>query len=122
MASQRDPNRYAVMCYVPIELAAKIKSYVYGKTVVNKHREGEKVHTPTRPMAMSDLLIALAEAKLKDQEVLPQFRQWADATKRRNTARRTARLTVETQNLTQGVEKCACCCGCGHENVGFVGK
>ena len=78
------------MCYVPIELAAKIKSYVYGKTVVNKHREGEKVHTPTRPMAMSDLLIELAETKLKDQEVLPQFRQWADATKRRNAARRQA--------------------------------
>ena len=55
MASQRDPNRYAVMCYVPIELAAKIKSYAYGKTVVNKHREGERVHTPTRPMAMSAL-------------------------------------------------------------------
>ena len=90
MAGKRDPNRYGIMCYVPTELAAKIKSYVSGRSVPNKGREGQKVHTPFRPMAMSDLLIALAEEKLKDQEVLPQFRQWADATKRRNTARRNA--------------------------------
>jgi len=84
MAGKRDPNRYGIMCYVPTELAAKIKSYVYGKTVPNKGREGRKVRTPMRPMAMSDLLIALAEEKLKDQEVLPQFENWADMIRKHN--------------------------------------
>ena len=50
----------------------------------NKGREGQKVHTPFRPMAMSDLLIALAEEKLKDQEVLPQYADWGDMIRNHN--------------------------------------
>ena len=45
MAGKRDPNRYGIMCYVPTELAAKIKSYVSGRSVPNKRREGQKVMT-----------------------------------------------------------------------------
>jgi len=88
MNSQRDPNRTAVMCYVPIELAAKIKSYVLKRTVPAKPIAGRKMRVKTRPMAMSDLLIALAERELAGQEVLPQFRQWADATLKRNVRAR----------------------------------
>ena len=90
MAGKRDPNRYGIMCYVPTELAAKIKSYVSGKSVPNKGREGQKVHTPFRPMAMSDLLIALAEEKLKDQEVLPQYANWGDMIRNHNRKARNA--------------------------------
>ena len=93
MTGMRDPNRTAVMCYVPIELAAKIKSYVLGKSVPNKQVGGRKLRVKTRPMAMSDLLIVLAERELaKQEEVLPQFRQWADATLKRNLKRREAAL------------------------------
>ena len=53
---------------------------------------GRKLRVKTRPMAMSDLLIALAERELAEQEVLPQFRQWADATLKRNLKRREAAL------------------------------
>lgn len=38
MAGKRDPNRYGIMCYVPVGLAAKIKSFVIGKSVPNKVR------------------------------------------------------------------------------------
>ena len=92
MTGMRDPNRTAVMCYVPIELAAKIKCYVLDKTVPTKQIGGRKLRVKTRPMAMSDLLIALAERELVKQEVLPQFRQWADATLKRNLKRRAAIL------------------------------
>ena len=92
MTGMRDPNRTAVMCYVPIELAAKIKSYILDKAVPNKQIGGRKLRVKTRPMAMSDLLIALAERELAKQVVLPQFRQWADATLKRNLKRREAAL------------------------------
>ena len=95
MTGMRDPNRTAVMCYVPIELAAKIKSYVLGKSVPNKQVGGRQLRVKTRPMAMSDLLIALAERELAKQEVLPQFRQWADATRKRNLKRREAVLAQQ---------------------------
>lgn len=84
MTGMRDPNRTAVMCYVPIELVAKIKSYIRDRAVPVKPIAGRKQHVKERPMAMSDLLIALAEEKLEAQEVLPQFRQWAEATLKRN--------------------------------------
>ena len=90
MAGKRDPHRYGIMCSVPTELAAKIKSYVSGRSVPNKGREGQKVHTPLRPMAMSDLLIALAEEKLKDQEVLPQYANWGDMIRNHNRKARAA--------------------------------
>ena len=85
MAGQRDPNRYGIMCYVPVELAAKIKSFVIGKSVPNKGRSGQRVLKPLRPMGMSDLLIALAAEKLKDQEVLPQFANWGDMIRKHNS-------------------------------------
>lgn len=88
MTGMRDPNRTAVMCYVPIELAAKIKSYIRDRAVPVKPIAGRKQHVKERPMAMSDLLIALAEEKLEAQEVLPQFRQWAEATLKRNVRAR----------------------------------
>ena len=47
---------------------------------------------------------------------------WAHPDYRRYLAWYNPRDRFETQNLTQGVEKCACCCGCGHENVGFVAR
>ena len=75
---------------MPTELAAKIKSFVSGKRVPNKGREGQKVHMPFRPMAMSDLLIALAEEKLKDQEVLPQYANWGDMIRKHNRKARNA--------------------------------
>ena len=84
MAGKRDPNRYGIMCYVPVELAAKIKSFVIGKSVPNKGRSGQRVLKPLRPMMMSDLLIALAADKLKDQEVLPQFADWGEMIVRHN--------------------------------------
>ena len=43
-------------------------------------------------MAMSDLLIALAEEKLKDQEVLPQYANWGDMIRSHN---RKARATKD---------------------------
>lgn len=95
MTGMRDPNRTAVMCYVPIELAAKIKSYILDKAVPNKQIGGRKLRVKTRPMAMCDLLIALAERELAEQEVLPQFRQWADATRKRNLKRREAVLAQQ---------------------------
>ena len=84
MAGKRDPNRYGIMCYVPVELAAKIKSFVTGKSVPNKGRSGQRVRKPLRPMGMSDLLIALAAEKLKGQEVLPQYANWGDMIVRHN--------------------------------------
>ena len=45
MAGKRAPTPYGIMCYVPTELAAKIKSYVSGKCVPNKGREGQMVMT-----------------------------------------------------------------------------
>lgn len=91
MAGQRDPDRYGVMCYVPNELAAKMKSFIAGKTVAAKPRKGQKVHTPTRPMGMSDLLIALADERLKDQEVLPRFADWTEMIRRHNRKLRAAK-------------------------------
>lgn len=100
MTTQRDPNRTAVMCYVPIELAAKIKSYILNRSVPAKPIAGRKMRVKTRPMAMSDLLIALAERKLAEQEVLPQFRQWAEATLKRNIkARKMAKVDGETSDF-----------------------
>lgn len=42
-------------------------------------------------MAMSDLLIALAEEKLKDQEVLPQYANWGDMIRNHNRKARAAK-------------------------------
>ena len=44
-------------------------------------------------MAMSDLLIALAEEKLKDQEVLPQYANWGDMIRNHNRRTRKAQET-----------------------------
>ena len=61
MTGMRDPNRTAVMCYVPIGLVAKIKSHIAKKTVPNKVSPGKIVRKPVRPMCVSDFLIGLAE-------------------------------------------------------------
>lgn len=65
MSSQRDPNRQAVMCYLPMETAMRLRTVIDGKTVRNKVREGLKVHKPMRPMGMSDYLISLAEKAVR---------------------------------------------------------
>ena len=71
--AQRDANRYAVMSYVPLELVAKLKSFVEGKTVPNKARKGQTLHKLTRPMAMSDALIMFADKALARQKVSPEY-------------------------------------------------
>ena len=40
MATQRDPNRQAVMSHIPLETAAKIRTYIKGKTVKCKAKKG----------------------------------------------------------------------------------
>jgi len=86
MASQRDPNRVAIMSYVPIPLAAKIRTHIAGKTVPNKVRSGRKVRKPTRAMGMSDYLIGLAEQDLADVKVRSIDREWAKMVLEKNQA------------------------------------
>ena len=86
--AQRDENRYAVMSYVPLELVARLKSYIEGKEVPNEPRKGQTVRKPLRPMGMSDALIQFAEEALADQKVLPKYRRWADRALKHNIAER----------------------------------
>ena len=108
--AQRDENRYAVMSYVPLELVAKIKSFIEGKEVPNKARKGQTVHKLMRPMAMSDALIMFADKALARQKVSPAAEKWAAKTLRRNKKDRKIadREYAEAVALEQKAEEAKC--------------
>jgi len=101
MSSQRDPNRQAVMCYLPMEVAMKLRTLIDGKTVKNKVKEGLKVHKPTRPMGMSDYLISLAEKAVKKITPSEDAIAWGKAKLAKNIATR----KVQDERVKSGESK-----------------
>lgn len=65
------------MCYLPMDVACRIKTVIEGKEVKQKPKEGHKVRKPMRPMGMSDYLIALAEKAVRKVTPSDAARRWA---------------------------------------------
>lgn len=61
MATKRDPNRYAVMCYVSFDTLAKIRTVISGKKVTMKSAMNKRPTACKRAMCVSDFMIACTE-------------------------------------------------------------
>lgn len=77
MSRQRDPNRYPLTSYVPMEDAVRVYTYCEGKTVKNRRSDS------TRPMAMSDCVLELIHKGMKDVVPSATAEKWADRRFRR---------------------------------------
>lgn len=64
------------MCYLPMDVACRIKTVIAGKEVKQKAKEGHKVRKPMRPMGMSDYLIALAEKAVRKVTPSEAAKKW----------------------------------------------
>lgn len=101
MSSQRDPNRQAVMCYLPMDVAMKLRTVIDGKTVKNKVKAGLKIHKPTRPMGMSDYLISLAEKAVRNVTPSKEAVSWGNEKLAKNIATR----KVQDECIKRGESK-----------------
>lgn len=90
MATQRDPNRHAVMSHIPLETAAKIKTYIKGKTVKCKAKKGMRVRKQEREMTMSDYIIEKAENGVRNVKMDEASRKWMEERLRKNVKIRKA--------------------------------
>lgn len=90
MATQRDPNRQAVMSHIPLETAAKIRTFIKGKTVKCKAKKGMQVRKQVRDMTMSDYIIERAETGVKNVKMDDESRKWMEERLRKNTRARKA--------------------------------
>ena len=64
--TQRDPSRYPVMCYVPIETLVKIKTEIEGRRVRIKSPSNRRATEKTRKMGLADFLVEQATEAVKD--------------------------------------------------------
>lgn len=84
MATQRDPNRQAVMSHIPLETAAKIRTYIKGKTVKCKAKKGMRIRKQERGMTMSDYIIERAETGVRNVKMDDESRKWMEERLRKN--------------------------------------
>lgn len=90
MATQRDPNRQAVMSHIPLETAAKIKTYIKGRTVKCKAKKGMRIRKQERDMTMSDYIIEKAENGVRNVKMDDESRKWMEERLRKNMKLRKA--------------------------------
>ena len=105
MATQRDPNRQAVMSHIPLETAAKIKTYIKGKTVKCKAKMGMKIRKKERDMTMSDYIIEKAEKGVKNVKMDDESRKWMEERLRKNTRVRRAQDKLVREEAKERKEK-----------------
>lgn len=66
MATQRDPNRQAVMLYVDLDLLAKVRTVIKGRKVPRKSAGTKRATSSMREMGMADFFIECAEKEVAD--------------------------------------------------------
>jgi len=66
MATQRDPNRQAVMLYVDLDLLAKVRTVIKGRKVPRKSAGTKRATTSMREMGMADFFIECAKKEVAD--------------------------------------------------------
>jgi len=74
--SKRDPLRYPVMCYVPIETLEKIKTVIEGKKVRIKSPSNCRATDNKRQMGLADFMIQIATEAVADVVPSRAARAW----------------------------------------------
>ena len=90
MSAQRDPNKVAVMCYVPLEVVEKIRTAIKGQKIPNKVGKGKTARKPYRAMGVSNFIIKLAEEAVSGMRPSVSERKWGAEKYRKNLAARKA--------------------------------
>jgi len=78
------------MSHVPLVTAAKIRTFIKGKTVKCKAKNGMKVRKQERKMTVSDYIIDRAESGVKNVKMDEESRKWMEERLRKNTKARKA--------------------------------
>ena len=93
MATQRDENRYAVMCQVPLDTLAKIKTAIKGMRVPFQLGHG-RVSEKTRAKTISDFIIEAAITASASVEPDNESLAWAEEQRRKLRSRSLANYRI----------------------------
>lgn len=84
MATQRDPNRQGVMCYVSLDTLAKVRTAISGRKVTIKSAADRKQTSCKRAMGMSDFFIACVEQAVSGIKPSREALAWCREKRQKN--------------------------------------
>lgn len=77
MATLRDPNRHAVMCYTSLETLAKVRTVIAGRVVKQKMAANKSPSMTVREMGFSDFFIESVEQRVADVTPSKEALEWS---------------------------------------------
>lgn len=77
MATLRDPNRHAVMCYTSLETLAKVRTVIAGRVVTQKKAANKRPSTDVRAMGFADFFIESVEQRVADVMPSKEALEWS---------------------------------------------
>ena len=88
MATLRDPNRHAVMCYTSLETLAKVRTVIAGRVVTQKKAANKRPSTAVRAMGFADYFIESVEMRVADVKPSKEALAWSKKQLEKNQTER----------------------------------